>query len=103
MSFKTTLSVTGPMLSSDGGFCHCFWYYVQILYLTLHLFFPPRRHSVEKVKLPLTGQPGCASRPMKPCVLNVALQLSHSREHSKEHRDFNYAGYSPAQTLSPPQ
>lgn len=37
-SFKTTLSVTRPMLPSDSGFCHCSWYYVQILYLPLHLF-----------------------------------------------------------------
>lgn len=37
-SFNTTLSVIRPMLSSDSGFCHCSWYYVQILYLPLHLF-----------------------------------------------------------------
>lgn len=37
-SFKTTLSVTRPMLSSDSGFCHFSWYYVQILYLPLQLF-----------------------------------------------------------------
>lgn len=37
-SFKTTLPVTRLMLSSDSGFCHCSWYYVQIPHFPLHLF-----------------------------------------------------------------
>lgn len=57
---------------------HCFLSFLSVLcrFCTCPcIFSPPRRHNVEKVKLPFTGQPRCVITPMKSFLLNVSSQL----------------------------